>query len=181
MEQIRVIFYVLSSFFATENGQIASEFTTVTIDPVNSKIEIVLEKLFTVLQSEDDKQLVKSEWHRLNKNNIENLNWANDLKNFVNKTILITETETKTQVKIELNYKSEKDLETLGIWYKESENQFAINYLPDNNLETKEGVLRDIYWYFKADSIFKFKMEPFLNMPTKYKKDKKPLIDIIKQ
>lgn len=58
MEQIKILFFALASFFGIEDGRIASEKTTITVYPQNKEVEIIQEGLFTVIQTQKDSTLV---------------------------------------------------------------------------------------------------------------------------
>ena len=90
MEQIKIIFYALASFFAIENGRFAAEKTTVTIDPKQQQIEIIQEGLFTVIQSEKDSILALEQWNKIQVDKEKNIPWAKALDSFSIKNFTFT-------------------------------------------------------------------------------------------
>ncbi|SIS86081.1 hypothetical protein SAMN05421766_104444 [Zobellia uliginosa] len=179
METVKILFFVLSSFFKTEGGQIAADTTTVTIDPKSREIEIVQENLFTVMQSESDSILVSEQWKKLSDPKAGAYTWARDLDAFPIKDFGIEAVNNNLQTRLKLTYASENDLRVMGIWYDEGKNQFSVNHTPEQHITTKEGRLNDNYWLFDGDRTFSFTLEPFLEMPERFKKFKKGLNEII--
>lgn len=181
MEQIKIIFFALTSFFTIENGLIVADNTTVTIDPENKEIEIIQNNLFTVIQSEKDRKLVLEQWDKLLHWQQKNASWSPELDSFSSKDFNIISSKETLQPRVVLRYSEEKDLRTLGIWYHKEKNQFSINQIPQHNIKTNNGKLEGNYWVFKADEKFSFSLEPFLEMPENYKQFKKPLESIVLQ
>ncbi|PKV51958.1 hypothetical protein ATE84_4058 [Aquimarina sp. MAR_2010_214] len=101
--------------------------------------------------------------------------WAKELDSFPVKNFTITTLNEKIQSRLMLSYSSEKDLQSMGIWYNAKKNQFSINHTPKENIKTKDGKLVDNYWVFNGNSNITFTMEPFLQMPERYQKFKKSL------
>ncbi len=180
MEQIKILFFVLGSFFGIEDGRIAADKTTVTVYPKSQEIEIIQENLFTVIQSEKDTIIVLEQWKKLMNAKQDTSSWAKDLDNFPVKNFTLTRNNT-IQPHVKLRYSIEKDLRVMGIWYNEEKNQFSINYIPQENLKTEEGKVAGNYWIFDGSTTFSFTIEPFLQMPEDYQKFKKPLSQIVNQ
>jgi len=179
MEQIKIIFFALASFFGIEDGRIAADKTTIIIYPKNQKIEIIQENLFTVIQSEKDTTLVLEQWDKLLSWKERKNSWAKELDSFPVKSFTLTPIKKTIQPHLMLTYSNEKDLQMMGIWYNAEKNQFSINHIPQQNIKTKNGKLLDNYWVFNGDSTFSFTIEPFLQMPQKYKKLKTPIWEIL--
>lgn len=179
MEQIKIIFFVLTSFFGIEDGRIAADKTTVTIYPKTQEIEIIQENLFTVIQSEKDTTLILEQWDKLRYWKERKTSWAKELDSFPIKSFTFTPIKKTIQPHLVLTYSKEKDLRMMGIWYNDEKNQFFINHIPQQNIKTENGKLEDNYWVFNGDSKFSFTIEPFLQMPEKYKKLKMPIKEII--
>lgn len=181
MESIKILFFILGSFFGMENVGIAADKTTVTIYPKKQEIEIIQENLFTVIQSEKDKALVLEQWDKLFYWKEKNTPLAKELDNFNVKSFTFTIPKETIQPHLTLSYSKQKDLQAMGIWYNEEKNQFSINHIPEQNIKTKNGKLEDNYWIFKGESTFSFTIEPFLQMAEKYKTHKHSLKDIVDQ
>lgn len=179
MEQIKIIFFVLTSFFGIEDGRIVADKTTVTIDPKTQEIEIVQENLFTVIQSEKDTILTLEQWEKLRYWKERKTFWAKELDSFTNKSLTFTPIKKTIQPHLLLTYSKEKDLRMMGIWYNTEKNQFSINHIPEQNIKSKNGKLVGNYWVFDGDSKFSFTIEPFLQMPEKHKELKTSIKEIL--
>ncbi|HIB49120.1 MAG TPA: hypothetical protein EYO35_12525 [Flavobacteriaceae bacterium] len=179
MEQIKIIFFVLASFFGIEEGKIAADKTTVSVYPQNKRIEIIQEDLFTVIQSKKDSILVLEQWNNLLFWKERNTNWSKELNGFTAKNFSITYTENTIKPNLTLTYLKEEDLRALGIWYNAESNRFSINHIPRNNIESESGKLIDNYWNFDGVKSFSFTIEPFLKMSEDYKKFKVPLKELL--
>ncbi len=180
MEQIKIIFFALCSFFGIEDGKIAADKTTVTVFPENKKIEIIQEKLFTVIQTEKDSTFVVEQWDKLLHREERKTSWSKELDSFTVKNLSLTSVKNTIQPHITLVYSNEKELRNMGIWYDAEKNQFSINHIPRHNINTKDGKLIGKYWFFNGDKTFGFIIEPFLQMPEQYQKFKKPLDELLK-
>ena len=179
MEQIKIILFVLTSFFGIKDGRIAADKTTVTINPKTQEIEIIQENLFTVIQSKKDRTLILEQWNQLKYWKERKISWAKELDSFPVKSLSFTTIKKTIQPHLVLTYSKEKDLRMLGISYNAEKNQFSINHIPEENIKTKSGELVDHYWVFNGDSKFSFTIEPFLQMPEKYKKLKMSIKEIL--
>lgn len=175
MEQIKMIFYALVSFFAIEDGRIGADKTTVTVSPEKQEITIIQEALFTVIESKQDSVFVIKQWESLVHKKENKMLWTKEMDCFSNKKITFVKVANAYQPHLSFNYKEEKDLWALGIRYNADKNQFSINEIPQYNIKTEQGTLEGNYWVFQGDSTFVFTMEPFLQMPERYQQYKKPL------
>ncbi|MDT0554465.1 hypothetical protein [Patiriisocius hiemis] len=175
MEQIKIIFFALTSFFGIEDGKIAADKTTITIYPENKEIEIIQEDLFSIIQTEKDSLLVLDQWNKLLDLKKGNTTWSKELDSFPVKSFDYTSIKNTIKPHLILSYSKEEDLRNLGIWYNENKNQFSINHIPQHNTKTSDGSLKGNYWVFNGESKFSFTIEPFLQMPEKYQKLKRPL------
>ncbi|MFK8056290.1 MAG: hypothetical protein AB8F78_09255 [Saprospiraceae bacterium] len=172
MHEIKILFFVLGSFFAVEDSRIFAEKTTVTIYPKEQRIQILQETLFTFIKTEEDEELSLSQWSNLKNEDGLAEHWAEELDECTSKQLEIKETSaggrTTIQSVITVTYSEEKELEAMGIWYDTEKNQFSLNHNPDNNIKTSSGKLDGNYWYFDVDSVVTFSVEPFLNLPDDY-------------
>jgi hypothetical protein len=57
----------------------------------------------------------------------------------------------------------------MGIWYNEDTDQFAMNYIPEQKLKTKDGKKNNIFWNFDGKKDFSFTLEPFKSVPKNKK------------
>ena len=181
MEQIKIIFFALASFFAIEDGRIAADKTTVIIYPENKEIEIIQENLFAVIQSEKDSTLVLEQWNNILFWKEKNIAWAKELDNFNVKNFYLTTNKKTIQPYLILGYCDEKDLRKMGIWYNKEKNKFSINESPQYNIKTESGELMGNYWFFDGKEDFSFTVEPFLEFPKKYQENKQYLSELLKE
>ncbi|MFL9831553.1 hypothetical protein ACSV4D_15190 [Flavobacterium sp. ARAG 55.4] len=179
MEQIKVIFFALASFFGIEDSRIAADKTTITIYPEKKEIEIIQEGLFSIVQTEKDSVLILEEWNKLSELKKGHTNWSGELDSFTMKSFDFTPVKNAIQPHLILKYSNEKDLRNLGIWYDENKNQFSVNHNEQDNLTTSDGNLEGNYWVFNGDHKFSFTLAPFLQMPENYLKFKRPLKELI--
>jgi len=181
MEQIKILFFVLTSFFGIENGRIASDKTTITIHPQNKEIEIIQEGLFSIIQTKEDRAITLKQWNAIfEAKEKHTLTWSKELNEFPIKNLNFTFNESTIQSRLMLKYTKEKDLRALGIWYNEEKNEFSINNIPHNNIKTEGGKLEENYWIFNAENTVTYTIEPFLQMPEEFKEFKKTLKELLK-
>lgn len=173
MEEIKIIFFALASFFGIEGGRFAAEKTTIVVNPVDKKIEVIQEKLFTLVQSEKDSLEVLEQWNKMFFRNEKKTLWAVELDSFPVKKVSFN-SETKWP-SLTLYYSDPKDLKVMGIWNNDQKNQFSINHIPKYNLKTKDGKLVGNYWVFNSEKTFSFTIEPFIGMTDNYKRIKQPI------
>ncbi|MGM8897017.1 MULTISPECIES: hypothetical protein [unclassified Psychrobacter] len=169
MEPITILFFALSSFLRLEHSPIVADKTTVTIQPQGQQIEIIQEDLFTIVHKDDDLEVVKEEQTALFSEAQQNTAWAKELNSFTDKAITFSSTDNQLNTHITLTYQDETDLRALGVWYDAQQNQFSINYIPNDNLQTEDGQRLGNYWVFDGDKTFSFTLEPFKALPTDYK------------
>ncbi|WP_419213933.1 hypothetical protein ACNR9Q_07215 [Maribacter sp. X9] len=179
MEEIKIIFFILGSFFGMEDGRIAADKTTVTVYPHDHQIEIIQEELFAVIRSQKDSALVLEQWDKLFYWKERNTAWSKELDSFPHKSLNLIPIKDKIQPNLIFSYSEQKDLRAMGIWYDNAKNQFSINHIPQDNINTDDGKLVGNYWVFNGNNTFSFTIEPFLGMPENYKKSKKPLKELL--
>jgi len=179
MIPLKIIFFILASFFGVETGKIAADKTTITVSPGDKKIEIVQEELFAFIQSDEDSLKVREEWDRLINWSEKETGWSEMLNNFSSKKISFASVENKVQPHLTLSYSTETDLQALEIEYDRKDNKYLIENTPDYNITTKDGELIDDHWVFCGDSVFSFTIEPFLEMPSEYQQFKQPLGELV--
>ncbi len=181
MEQIKIIFFVLASFFNTEDGRIVADKTTVTVHPENKELVIVQENLFAIIRTEEDTPSVLKEWDQLSQWKENKLSWAAELDSFATKNFTVIKSSDAIQPQLTLAYTNEKQLRELGIWYDAEKNQFSINHNPNYNIKTETGTLDGNYWVFNGESPFSFSVAPFLDIPEQYLQFKKPLLELVNE
>ncbi|APQ16924.1 hypothetical protein [Maribacter hydrothermalis] len=180
MEQINIIFFLLASFFGIEDSKIAADKTTVTINPKTKEIVIVQEHIFTFIQTEKDTAIALAQWEKIANWKVNNIPWAKELESFPSKGAIINSVNGELQTHITLTYTNENDLRAMGIWYNKEKNQFSINEIPRDHTTSETGKIEGNYWVFNGNSAFSFTTEPFVDLPTDYKKFKHPITEILK-
>jgi len=83
MEELKIMFFALGSFFGMEDGRIAAEKTTVTVNPLHREVTIIQENLFAVIQLESDAQKVLEQWQKFNNWNEKETPWSVELDSFL--------------------------------------------------------------------------------------------------
>lgn len=177
MEELKILFFVLGSFFGIEDGRILAGKTTVNVNPKKRTIEVIQKDLFTIIQSENDRISTLAERNFLFNQEEKETSWVKELDNFLSKKLTLTHQE-KMEPSVSLRYSTETDLQAMGIWYDADKNQFSINHVPDQNITTKDGTLTGSYWVFQGEDTYSFTIEPFLNIPESYQKFKVPLTEL---
>ncbi|WP_417885836.1 hypothetical protein [Zunongwangia sp.] len=181
MVEIRVLFFLLASFFGIENGQILSEKATVTINPDSKEIEIVQEDLFSIYQSDENSEVVLSEWNKLQFSEKTNTGLRKEMNAFTIESFNLETKKGNIQPHLKLKYSNQDDLKILGIWYNSPKNQFSINNISKDNISSKTGKLVGNYWIFNADKSFSFTLQPFLQLPEAYQEFKQPIEQLLEQ
>ncbi|WP_299763742.1 hypothetical protein [uncultured Dokdonia sp.] len=177
MELIKIIFFVLGTFFGVENSGIIAEKTNVTIDPEKHTITVTHENLFTMVQKEQDSIRVMDELYRIGNPAAGDTryDWIEELTAYETKTLVIASDPGKEQLNasIKLIYNTKEQLKDFAVEYVTEENSYALINIPAWNIETTTGVLKDNFWYFKDE--ISFSLSPTTNMPEDYKKYQKGL------
>lgn len=181
MVEIKIIFFALLTFFGIEDGRIAANKTTVTIQPDSKQVEIIQEGLFAFIEKDSDIEAVSNQWYELLASHKTNLIWSKELESFTNKTLRLDSINGNVRPSITLNYSSENDLRIMGIWYDEDDKVFSINHIPKEHLETKDGKIEGNYWKFDATKPISFSMQSFKNIPERYLKFKRSIEAVIKK
>ncbi|NBL64084.1 hypothetical protein GV828_02585 [Flavobacterium sp. NST-5] len=169
MEPVKIFFFALASFFGVENQRILADKTLVTVYPQKNQIEIIQENIFAIVPTSQDLEPAKAEWDNLYHYKQNGEKWSDDLAYFSDKKIEFSENKKGITAKITLTYTHPNDMAAMGIWYNEDENQFAMNYIPEHNLKTKDGKKNDIFWNFDGKKDFSFTLEPFRAIPRNKK------------
>jgi len=164
MEKIKIVFFILGSFFGIENSRIISEKVKVTIEPNRKTITIIQENLFSILKSEKDSLAIDIEIDEINEKN-----WLTELKAYSLKSFeFYADKNNILNAKIILHYTNFRDLKTYAIDVNQQGNYSIIN-IPEWNLKTNGGTLDGNYWNFDASKPFSFTLEVAKNIPSEYK------------
>ncbi|MUU77712.1 hypothetical protein [Winogradskyella endarachnes] len=178
MQEIKILLFIVGSFFGFNQGQIISEKTTVTINPSEKNIFILQENLVSIIQQESDSLSVTSELLEISKTDAK---WESEFNEYSKKSIeFYTSEDTKTlNAKLALTYATIEDLVAFGINVN-AEGEFSMTNFPKFQIETTDGILNDRYWNFKTDQPFTFTLEPLTSLPEKYKTSVKSLYPVWK-
>ncbi|MGS2764786.1 hypothetical protein [Sinomicrobium sp. M5D2P9] len=188
MNEIKILFFALGSFFGVEDGRIVADKTTVHIHPQEQEIEIIQEDLFAFIQSENDEKLVLEQWDKIYNWKEKNTAWAKELDNFIFKDFKLSPVKMTTQTylilirpHLTLKYTQEKDLASMGIWFNADKNKFYLNNIPDYNIQSDYGKIEGNYWVFSANDRITFTIEPYLKKTDKFNNSRIPLKKLLRQ
>lgn len=187
MNEIKILFFVLGSFFGIEDGRIAADKITVHIYPQEQEMEIVQEHLFALIQSEKDKAFVLEQWDSIYNWQEKKTPWAKALDDFPIKDLKFTPVKMTTQTHqvlirphLILKYDQEDDLSCMGIWFNSEKDEFYLNHVPEYNIKSENGKLEGNYWVFSAKDNITFTMNPFLNRNDAFQDLKVPLKELVR-
>lgn len=188
MNEIKILFFALGSFFGMDDARITADKTTVLIYPKEKQIEIIQEDLFALIQSEKDERLVLEQWDKIYKWKEKHTAWAKELDNFTFKDFKLTPVKMTTQTylvlirpHLSLKYTHEKDLASMGIWFNAAKNKFYLNNIPEDNIQSSNGKLEGNYWVFDAEDRISFTIEPYLKKIDKFKNSRIPLKKLLRK
>jgi len=175
MELIKIIFFVIGTFFGFENSQIVSEKTTISINPETKSVLIIQEDLFSIIRSNSDSINVRNELVKI----LDTINtWRPELKDYKRKSVEFYTNENEgLNANIILEYSNGEDLKDFAIDIDEQGNYSLVNF-PKWNLTTDDGNINGNYWQFDSSKPFKFTLEPFKDFPSQYLIYKKSLSPI---
>ncbi len=179
MTPIKIILFILASFFRVENGKTAADRTTVTVSPKIKEVEIVLENLFAFIHSKEDSVQVVEEWSRLYNKEEKGVIWTEVLDDYPVKEIAFVSVENEIHPQLTLSYSEVSYLKELEIEYNSESNQYSIENPLEYHISTNDGELIDDHWVFGGDSAFSFIIEPFLDLPDEYQELKRPLKELL--
>ncbi|NRD22893.1 hypothetical protein HNV10_06550 [Winogradskyella litoriviva] len=178
MQEIKILFFIVGSFFGVNESQIISEKTTVTINPTEKTIFIVHENLISIVQKESDSITLTAELLKISKADAK---WDSEFIGYSNteKEFYLSEENETLNSKLKLTYSKIEDLVAFGIDVNKN-GEFSMTNFPKYHITTTDGTLNDRYWNFKADQPFTFTIEPLIDMPEHYKTLVKSLFPIWK-
>lgn len=188
MNEIKILFFALGTFFGIDDAQITADKTTVLIYPKEQEIEIIQEDLFALIQSESDERLVLEQWDKIYNWKEKHTAWAKELDNFTFKDFKLTPVKMTAQTylvlirpQLKFEYTKEKDLESMGIWFNADKNKFYLNNIPEHNIQCDYGKLEGIYWVFNANDRISFTIEPYFKKTDKFKNSRIPLKKVLRK
>lgn len=168
MEEIKILFFVIGTFFGINQSNIIAEKATVTVDPEAKTITVLQENLISIIQNESDSLNVMNELEKITQPNYP---WSSEFANFSKKEkcFFISEDTQTLNLKLTLTYTTANDLKTFGI-NKNSDGKFSMTNFPKAHTKSTDGILGERYWNFEANKPFTFTEEPLTEMPEKYQK-----------
>ena len=174
MEEIKILFFIVGTFFGVDQSLVISETTTVTINPEEKTIVILQENLISLIQNESDSLKVLAELKLISQPEHQ---WSSEFKDFSNKAkcFYISDNEKTLNSKISLTYKNVTDLKVFGI-NKNKAGKFSMTNFPKSHIKSTDGKLGERYWNFEANKPFSFTENPLTDMPEEYRKFKKSLL-----
>lgn len=175
MEEIRIIFFVLSSFFGINDTPMVAEKTLVTINPIEKSIQIEQEHLFTLIQEPSQREVLAN---RLEQLATENNFWTDDLSVFEDKELIFLVKDNQLNAKIQLRYNQLSDLNIFGLY--DNDNTLSMVNIERDAIRTEQGVLQGNYWNFDTAKSFSFSLEPYKNLPQEAQKLRLNLIEVWK-
>lgn len=186
MLEIKIVFFILSTFFQTEEHRIFAEKTVVTISQKDKTVEVVQSQLFALVETEEEIQRASEQWKVLTQTPKSQLKWAEALQAFPEKQVqqksaeaISPEGVAPISLILTLRYAKEEDLQALGIWFDKAKNQFSINEIPQLRIQSQDGRQEGNYWYFDAAKPVSFTFQPLLNENTVQKKQRKIALEEI--
>ncbi|GAA4244857.1 MULTISPECIES: hypothetical protein [Winogradskyella] len=168
MEEIKILFFVIGTFFGIHQSNIIAEKATITINPEAKTITVLQENLISIIQNESDSLKVKSELKNITQPNYP---WSSEFANYSKKEkyFFISEDTQTLNLKLTLTYTTANDLKAFGI-NKNNDGKFSMTNFPKAHTKSTDGVLGERYWNFEANKPFTFTEEPLTQMPEKYQK-----------
>ena len=168
MEEIKILFFVVGTFFGVHQSNIISEKTTVIVNPQEKTIVIRQENLVTFIKTESDSLNIQNE---LSKFVHPNQSWSSELKNFSvkEKEFYKSDDHKSLHLKLSLTYSTLKDLKVFGIDMN-NDGTFSMRNFPKSHTKSTDGFLEEPYWNFEADQPFTFTAEPLTDLPEAFQK-----------
>ncbi|MBU2919733.1 hypothetical protein KO504_00135 [Winogradskyella psychrotolerans] len=174
MEEIKILFFVIGTFFGIHQSNIIAEKATITINPEAKTITVLQENLISIIQNESDSLKVKSELENIIQPNYP---WSSEFANYSKKEkyFFISEDTQTLNLKLTLTYKTTNDLKAFGI-NKNNVGKLSMTNFPKAHTKSTDGILGERYWNFNADAPFTFTEEPLTDIPTEYEIHKKSVL-----
>jgi len=116
MIEIKLLFFILGSFFMLEQPNLFAEKVKVYLDPVKKEVRI---EQYGLLSSEVESDIAKTAEYGKIKNN--EVNWVKETDSFTNKRVEWHLSDKEPKLVIHFNYTNPADLEAMGIYAKEDE------------------------------------------------------------
>ena len=174
MEEIKILFFVVGTFFGINQSGVIAETTTVTINPEAKTITIQHENLVSFIQKESDSLQIQNELEKIVQTNQP---WSSEFEDYTKKEkhFYSSEDGKTLNSKLTLTYSSTSDLKAFGI-DKNNDGKFSMTNFPKSHIKSTDGELGERYWNFESGKSFSFTEEPLTDLPEEYKAYKKSLL-----
>lgn len=174
MEEIKILFFIVGTFFGVDQSRIIAESTTVTIDPEEKTITILQEDLISLIRDESDSLKVQNELTKITQTTHP---WSSELTGFTkkHKNFYSAEDEKTLNLELRFTYTSPNDLSVFGI-HVNNDGNFSMTNFPKSHLSSTDGTLGERYWVFDANQSFSFTEAPLTDLPDEYLEIKKSLL-----
>ncbi|MBC3847043.1 hypothetical protein H8K90_11675 [Winogradskyella echinorum] len=174
MELIKILFFVIGSFFGVEQSQIFSEKTTVTINPTEKTIIVFNENILSLIKTKEDSLKVNNELKAISQSKQK---WSKEFKNYSKKEQIfsISNDGETLNSKISLTYNNHADLKAFGIDINKK-GQFSMMNFPKHHIKSADGTLGERYWNFDTTKTFTFTLEALTDIPEEFKVHIKSLL-----
>ena len=167
MDEIRILFFIVGTFFGINQSNVIAEKTTVTINPQEKTIVILQANLIAIIRNESDSLHVQNELEKIVQSNQP---WSSEFKNFTKKEkkFYISKDSKSLNLKLTFTYSETADLKAFGI-DKNKDGKFSMTNFPKSHTKSADGTLGERYWNFEANKPFTFTEEPFTDIPEEFK------------
>ncbi|MCH7397012.1 hypothetical protein MM236_03390 [Belliella sp. DSM 107340] len=175
MIEIRIIFFILGTFFGIDNSNILSESVQVEIDPESKTVIVYHKGLYTFIKDEEEIIIVLQELEILrNLNQVihteEIQSNGQDTYDWIELELMSNKDDEKLDAKLQLKYKDDEFLESMGISYSVKDKAYTMINFESDNIQSSVGELNGNRWYFKEKLIFTiepFEIEPNIEVVKK--------------
>lgn len=175
MDPINIYIYALASIIGMESMSIVSQKASISINPVEQTFEIHQEDLFTIIMTAEDSLAVANEFRGIAdfRPNTEN----KTINGLIVEKIELSKKDEQLHATVKGRYTDPKVLAEAGIRLDTtSVAEFSLINIPEWNIRSSDAVLRGNYWVWPANKTVTILMEPFNNIPEKYRKHRRSLL-----
>lgn len=165
MEIVKILLFVLGTYFGVNESHIVAEKTTITINDQEKAMHVSMKNLRAFVKDNRDSILVYDEWFRI----LENPLPIHDSIKVVSKHF--TRKNDRLDASLRIEYNNLEDLKEFGFEIKEG--KLNISNLQSYHLKTDIGKLvnENKFWEFNIKEKIEFTLEPFKSLPEKNLKE----------
>lgn len=175
MDPINIYIYALASIIGMESMSIVSQKASISINPVEQTFEIHQEDLFTIIMTAEDSLAVADEFRGIAdfRPNTEN----KTIDGLIVEKIELSKKDEQLHATVKGRYTDPKVLAEAGIHLDTtSVAEFSLINIPEWNIHSSDAVLRGNYWVWPANKPVTILMEPFNDIPEKYRKHRRSIL-----